>query len=186
MRTLPLCLLVLAGAAGLAHADDFGKRSRTVTTALESQLRKKAAQITKDDLAGVRELKLPHIHIPAFEDDDFAGLTGLKRLRFYSLFHKAGNDKEPVAISEKVFAKLSGLEELVITSDQLGLLPDNVFAGLTSLKVLELTNVTLPRLPKSMLELPKIEAVYYDGKGMSKDDYAKLKKALGDKLKARR
>src|SRR5271154_5484524 len=40
------------------------------------------------------------------------------------------------------------------------------FAGLTSLKVLELSNVTLPRLPRSMLNLPKIETVYYDGKGM--------------------
>ena len=92
----------------------------------------------------------------------------------------------PVAINGKVFAKLSSLEELIITSDQLGLLPDDVFAGLTSLKVLELSKVTLPRLPRSMLNLPKIEAVYYDGKGMSKDDYETLKKALGAKLKAAR
>jgi hypothetical protein len=186
MRTRLLSLLVLAGTAGLAHAGDFGDRSRTVTTALEARLKKKAADVTKEDLAGVTELNLPHVHIPKFEDGDFAGLTGLKKLHFYSLFHKKGTDKEPVAISGKVFAKLSGLEELVIESDQLGLLPDDVFAGLTGLKVLELSNVTLKRLPKSMLELPKIEAVYYDGKGLSKEDYDKLKKALGDKLKARR
>jgi len=187
MRTLLLCLLVLAGPAGLVHAGDFGDRSKTVTAALEAQLKKKAADVTAADLETVTELNLPHIHIPAFCDHDFAGLPKLKRLHFYSLFHRRGDrDKAPPAIGPKVFAKLSGLEELVIEDDQLGTLPDDVFAGLTGLKVLELSNVTLPKLPKSMLELPKIEAVYYDGKGMSKDDYEKLKKALGDKLKAKR
>jgi hypothetical protein len=34
-----------------------------------------------------------------------------------------------------------------------------------------------------MLTLPKVEAIYFDGKGMSPDDYATLKKTFGDKLK---
>jgi Leucine-rich repeat (LRR) protein len=186
MKTLLLSLLVFAGPANLIHADDFGDRSKTVTTALETHLKKKASEITAADLETVTELKLPHIHLPAFKDDDFAGLTKMRKLHFFSLFHKRGAPTDPVAISDKVFAKLSNLEELIITDDQLGSLPDDVFAGLTSLKVLELSNVTLPRLPRSMLNLPKIESVYYDGKGMNKDDYETLKKALGDKLKARR
>jgi hypothetical protein len=85
-----------------------------------------------------------------------------------------------------VFKDLSKLEELSITRDQLGRLPDDVFAGLTSLQVLDLSNATLNRLPGSLLTLPKIEAVYYDGRGMSKEDYAILKDRLGDKLKGNR
>ena len=37
-----------------------------------------------------------------------------------------------------------------------------------------------------MLTLPKFEAVYYEGRGMSKDDFATLKTVLGDKLKGNR
>lgn len=96
-------------------------------------------------------------------------------------------DATPPPFTGKVFAKVSGLEALIIADDQLGTqLPDDMFAGLTSLKVLELSKVVLPRLPRSMLTLPKLEAMYYDGKGMSADDYAALKKALGDKLKPQR
>jgi Leucine-rich repeat (LRR) protein len=185
MKTLLLSFLLIVCSASLVRADDFGTRSKTVTIALEAKLKKKAPEITAADLAAVTELKLPHIHLPAFLDDDFAGLTGMKKLHFYSLFHKSA-DKTPAAMSDKVFAKLSNLEELVIADDQLGTLPDGVFTGLTSLKVLEFSNVTLLRLPKSMLTLPKIEAVYYDGNGMDKDDYETLKKTLGDKLKPKR
>jgi Leucine-rich repeat (LRR) protein len=170
MRHSILFLSVVLFVGSLVAAGDFGDRSKTVTFALESKLKKKASEITTADLATVTELKLPHIHIPVFNDDDFAGLTKLKKLQFYSLFHKTGAQSDSVAISGKVFAKLSSLEELIISADQLGNLPDDVFAGLTSLKVLELSYVHLPRLPKSMLNLPKIEAVYYDGNGMNKDD----------------
>ena len=185
MRSILLSCLVIAVPANLIRADDFGDRSKTMTTALEKQLNKKASEITAADLATVTNLKLPHIHLPAFNDDDFAGLTKIKKLYFFSLFHKQ-NSANPVAFTNKVFSKLSNLEELIITDDQLGALPDDVFAGLTSLKTLELSNVTLVSLPKSMLTLPKIEVVYYDGKGMSKEDYETLKKALGDKLKEKR
>jgi Leucine-rich repeat (LRR) protein len=186
MRTLLLSLFLLACSFAPVRADDLGDRSKTVRTALERALNKKAADITAADLAGLKELELPHIHIPNFKENDFAGLTKLKKLHFYSLFHKQGKANEVVAFDKKVLAKLSGLEELIIEDDELGLLPDDAFAGLTSLKVLELTGSTLSRLPKSMLELPKIEAIYYDGEGMNKEDYATLKKALGDKLKPRR
>ncbi len=186
MKTLLLSLLLLASSVGLAHAQPAADRSKTVVAALEKQLNKKHAEITAADLATLTELELPHIHIKSFNDNDFAGMTKLKKLYFYSLFHNRGKAEDPIAISEKVFAKLSCLEELIIRGDQLGQLPDDVFAGLTSLKVLELTNVTLPRLPKSLLSLPKVETVYYDGRGMSKEDYAILKQKLGDKLKAKR
>jgi hypothetical protein len=190
MKTFSLPLLVFAVLTSLAHAGDVSNRSSTLINALEVCLKKKASEITAADLATVTDLKLPHIHIPAFKDDDFAGLTNLKRLHFYSLFHRVGPKKlnaSPPPIGSKVFAKLSSLEELILADDQLGTqLPDDVFAGLTSLKVLELSKVTLPKLPRSMLNLPNIEAVYYDGKGMSPDDYATLKKVLGDKLKPTR
>lgn len=185
MKTLLLVLVAIAGSAGLMHADDFGNRSKTVTTALETQLKKKTSEITAADLASVTELKLPHLHLTAFHDDDFAGLTNLKKLYFTSLFHRIRTrvDMLPPPFTSKVFANLSSLEELTITSDQLGSqLPDDVFAGLTSLKVLKLENVVLQRLPSSMLKLPKIEAIYYDGKGLKPEEYETLKKALGDKL----
>ena len=89
-------------------------------------------------------------------------------------------------LNGKVFKDLSRLEELRITQDQLGQLPDDVFAGLTSLKVLDLSYITLNRLPRSLLTLPRIESVYYQGRGMSKEDYATLKNRLGDKLKGDR
>jgi hypothetical protein len=188
MKTFLPPLLVLA-LASLVRADDFGTRSETVTRALETALNKKAADITAADLARVTDLKLPHLHLQAFTDNDFAGLTNLKRLHFYSLFHRVNKkiDASPPPFTGKVFAKLSSLEDLIIADDQLGTqLPDDVFTGLTSLKVLELSNVHLPRLPRSMLTLPMIETVYYNGKGMSPDDYEMLKKAYGDKLKPRR
>ena len=186
MKTLLLALFLIACSTGPVRAQDVGDRSKTVCVALETALQKKPAEITAADLANLTELKLPHVHIRSFNDNDFAGMTKLKKLHFFSLFHNRGRPNDPVAINAKVFAKLSALEELIITDDQLGQLPDDVFAGLTSLKVLELTNVTLPRLPKSMLTLPKIEVIYFDGQGMSKEDYATLKEKLGDKLKSRR
>src|SRR5437588_3390497 len=60
-------------------------RSKPVCVALERALKKKCAAITATDLATVTELKLPHIHIPSFKDNDFAGLTNLKKLHFFSL-----------------------------------------------------------------------------------------------------
>lgn len=186
MRTLLLSLVMLTCFTGYASAQDVGSRSKTVCAALETALKKKPADITATDLANLKELTLPHIHIPCFNENDFAGMTNLKKLHFRSLFHKKGAGTETAAISAKVFAKLSSLEELIITDDQLGRLPDDVFSGLKSLKVLDLSDVSLLRVPKSMLELPKIEVIYYDGDGLSKEDYAALQKALGDKLKSHR
>lgn len=186
MRTLLLSLVVVSCSTGLARAQAPGERSKTVTAALESAIKKKMADITADNLATLTELRLPHIHIPAFNDNDFDGLTKLKKLHFHSLFHKKAKPNEPVAITGRVFAKLSSLEELIITGDQLGQLPDDVFTGLTSLKTLDLSYVHMARLPKSMLTLPKIETVHYEGKGMTKEDYATLKEKLGDKLKGNR
>jgi Leucine rich repeat len=186
MKTLLLALFALACSASPARAEDFGDRTKTVTTALETQLKKKSADITAADLATVTELKLPHIHIPCFKEGDFAGLTKMKKLHFYSLFHKGDESDKVAAFNGKVFAKLPDLEELIITWDQLGNLPDDVFAGLKSLKVLEMTGVSMTRLPKSLLTLPKIETIYYNGNGLSKEDYEALKKEYGDKLKPKR
>ena len=186
MTRLLLSLSLIVCSVGMARGDDFGNRTKTVTTAIETQLKKKAPEITTADLATVTELKLPHIHLPFFNADDFAGLPKLKTLYFYSLFHKRGKADEVPAFTKNVFAKLPHLEELIIESDQLGNLPDDAFSGLKSLKVLEMNNVRFDRLPKSLLTLPKIEVIYYDGKGMSKDDYEALKKEYGDKLKPKR
>lgn len=156
-------------------------RSEPVLKALEKQLKKKAKDITADDLAKVTELELPHLHIKKFKDDDFDGLKNLKKLKFHSLLHNGGTPKDPVTISNEVFGGMDLLEELTI-EDELGLLPDEVFSGLRSLKVLNLSGSTLNRLPMTMLTLPSIEKVYYDGAGMTKEEYEKLKKTYGNKL----
>ena len=160
-------------------------RSEPVCVALENELKKKRADINAADLEKITALKLPHIHIRSFKDDDFAGLTNLKKLHFFSLLHNQGRPNDPIAINNEVFARLPNLEELIM-NEQLGLLPDEVFSGLESLKILDLTNTQLRRLPKSMLTLPKIEAVYFNGNGLSKEDFDTLKTTLGDKLKAKR
>ncbi|MFO0965204.1 MAG: hypothetical protein U0793_06420 [Gemmataceae bacterium] len=185
MKTLLLSAVLSPFAVAQAPMPSVADRSKPVSVALEQALTKRAFDITAADLEKVTELKLPHIHIPSFKDNDFAGLTRLRKLHFYSLLHNRGRPEDPIAIGNKVFVPLSNLEELVI-NEQLGRLPDGVFSGLTSLKVLDLTNSTLPRLPASLLTLPSIETVYFDGRGMSKEDYETLKKTLGTKLKSRR
>ena len=186
MKTLFLSLLLLTCSTGLLQAQVAGDRSKTVTVALESTLKKKFADLTAADLDTVTALNLPHIHLPSFKANDFAGLTKLKKLHFFSLFHKSGKPNEPAAFDGIVFAKLSSLEELVI-EDELGRLPDDAFAGLTGLKILDLGSSSLLRLPKSLLTLPKIEAVYLrENSGLSKEDYALLKEKLGTKLKPTR
>jgi Leucine-rich repeat (LRR) protein len=178
---------VLACSAGSVRALDPSERSKTVTTALEKTFDKKSDNITATDLAGITELELPHIHIKSFKDGDFAGMTKLKKLYFYSLFHKNEKKKDEVAAFTKgVFAKIPQLEELIIEDDELGTLPDDVFESLKSLKVLELSNTTFTKLPKSLLELPKIEAIYYGGEDTSEEHYEALKKKYGDKLKPKR
>jgi Leucine rich repeat len=188
METLLLFTTLLTPFTGPAPDPHVADRSEPIREALEKQLNKKAVEITFDDLAKVTELRLPHIHpqAKAFKDADFAGLTNLKTLHMYSLFHNKGGPEATIAISGKVFKDLSKLEELRITQDQLGQLPDDVFAGLTSLGVLDLSYITLNRLPSSLLTLPKIETVYYEGRGMSQEDFATLKNNLGDKLKGNR
>ncbi len=185
MRAFLLSLLVVPVSLGQLLADNKPiERSAPVTVALEKALKKKYADMTPTELETVKELRLPHIHIKSFKDGDFAGLPNLKKLWFASLLHNGGKPTDPIAIGDKVFAHLSGLEELIMM-EQLGLLPDDVFAGLESLKVLDLTYASLNRLPKSMLAMPKIEAVYFNGRGMDPADYETLKKQLGDKLKAK-
>lgn len=185
MKTLLLAAVFVPVSFGSLAAQGVSGRSEPVRVALEAKLNKHSFDITAADLEKVNDLKLPHIHIPSFKDDDFAGLTQMKKLHFFSLLHNRGRPNDPIAIGGKVFLPLGNLEELIMT-EQLGQLPDDVFAGLTSLKVLDLSNATLNRLPKSLLALPKIEVVYYDGRGMNKEDYETLKSKLGDKLKAKR
>ena len=186
MKTLLLTAFVAASLVALAHGEDPGVRTNTVTVGIEKQLKKKYADITAADLKEMTELSLPHIHLPSFGENDFAGMPKLKKLTFFSLFHKNNKGESTPAFDGKVFAKLSALEELVIYADQLGNLPDDAFAGLTSLKILELRKVTMNRLPKSLLTLPKIEAFYYDGAGLPPEEFAQLKEKLGDKLKPTR
>lgn len=187
MQTLLVFAALFATPLPQVQQPNVADRSEPVRDALEKQLNKKADEITLADLEKVTELNLPHIHpkARALKDDDFAGLTNLKKLTMWSLFHSS-RPGSPVALSGKVFKDLSKLEELRITADQLGQLPDDVFAGLTSLKVLDLSFITLNRIPSSLLTLPKIEIVHYEGKGMTKEDFEALKTKLGDKLKGNR
>jgi hypothetical protein len=188
MRSIVLSAVMFT--AGIAQAQEarVQDRSEPIRVGLEKKLNKKAADVTLADLEKVIELQLPHIHPKArcFKDDDFVGLTNLKKLHMYSLFHNRNQKGAPVALTANVFKPLAKLEELTIKDDQLGQLPDDVFAFLTSLKVLDLSHAMLYRLPDSLLSLPQIETVYYEGGGLSKEDFATLKNALGAKLKGNR
>ena len=180
MTLILLAALLVPLPPGQPPVANVRDRSEPVCVALESVLNKKRTEITAADLERVTELKLPHIHIKSFKDHDFAGMTNLKKLHFFSLLHNEGRPIDPIAINGKVFAGLSSLEELIMR-EELGLLPDDVFSGLTSLRILDLTDGSLSRLPKSLLTLPRIETVYFDGDGMSQEDFNTLKNALGSK-----
>jgi hypothetical protein len=183
----PLLLAVFLTPLALAQ-DPFPNvrdRSDPVRAGLVDALGKNAGDITSADLVKITNLKLPHIHLQSFKDQDFIGLTNLKKLHFFSLLHNRGRTTDPIAIGPKVFLPLANLEELIL-QEQLGLLPDDVFAGLTNLRILDMTSATLNRLPKSLLTLPKIEMVYFTGHGMPAADYATLKEKLGPKLQQRR
>ncbi len=52
--------------------------------------------------------------------------------------------------------------------------------------VLDLSNITLNRLPSSLLTLPRNETVHCEGRGISQEDFATLNNKLGDKLKRNR
>jgi hypothetical protein len=185
MNSILVAAMFLPLTAGQPATPSVRDRSEPVAVALEGVLKKSRGDITSADLEKVTDLKLPHIHIKWFKDGDFAGLTNLKRLHFFSLLHNQGRPQDPIAINGKVFAKLDKLETLIMT-EQLGQLPDDVFTGLKSLKTLDLSRGSLNRLPKSMLTLPSIETVIFDGRGMSKEDYEILKSTLGDKLRAKK
>ncbi|HZZ79279.1 MAG TPA: hypothetical protein VFE62_12225 [Gemmataceae bacterium] len=184
MNSILIASMFLPLAAGQPAPAGVRDRSEPVCVALEGVLKKNRNDITTADLETVTELKLPHIHIKSFKDHDFAGLKNLKSLHFFSLLHNQGRPQDPIAINGKVFANLTNLETLIMT-EQLGQLPDDVFTGLKSLKTLDLSRGSLNRLPTSMLTLPAIETVYFDGRGMSKDDFERLKNNFGPKLKPR-
>ena len=179
-------LLTLIGAISLANVAvaDVCQRSGAVKNALVNKLQKNCDTINEADLLSISDLTLLHIHLRNFLEDDFVGLTNLRKLRFFSLFHKSGGETETKAFTAKVFKPLVQLEELSITSDNLGELDDDVFIELGSLRLLRLSGITLGRLPLSLLVMPKIESVIYTGDGLTDLEIKVLKHALGDKLKA--
>jgi len=143
MKTVVLLAVLAPCTFTQAPVAKVRDRSEPVCVALEGVLNKNRADINAADLEKVTELKLPHIHIKSFKDDDFAGLTKLKKLHFFSLLHDPGRPNDPIAINNEVFARLPQLEELIM-NEQLGLLPDEVFSGLESLKIRRFLTCRVP------------------------------------------
>jgi len=156
-------------------------RSRTLQQALSRHLGKPYPEIRSDELLSINKLLLPHIHIANFQDNDFEGLTNLESLEFFSLFHKF-DESDGIAFQRNVFSPLANLKELII-DDELGTLPDDVFASLNSLRVLNLKFSEFTKLPQSIFELPQLEALHCLNASMPNEDLEKLKAVYGDRVK---
>ena len=105
--------------------------------------------ITPTDLAGITGLFFDY-STPSggrvrndLKSGDFAGLTGLKRLRL--------NTHQLTTLPADIFSGLSVLTELRLDNNQLSSLPSGGFSGLTSLATLNLSSNPLPAsLPASL------------------------------------
>lgn len=169
-----------AGIFKIAIADGTCGRAKAVHSALSDLNRIKCDATVEGDLLSVTELELNHHHLANFHENDFAGLTNLKKLAFYSLFHKPYIHPEVKPFESYVFAPLNNLEVLEM-DEELGELNDNVFDRLENLKVLRLESSHLLNLPQSLLELPKIEAIHATSFNFEHNaDFDKLKSTYGD------
>ena len=120
--------------------------------------------ITPTDLAGIDRLTFIYVDDGAalnivnhggLSNGDFAGLTGLTRLRLG--FNRL------TTLPADIFSGLSALTTLELNNNQLSTLPTGIFAGLTSLTTLNLSGNSLPTslpaslfadVPRSAITLP--------------------------------
>ena len=87
---------------------------------------------------------MPGGGITALQPGDFAGLTGLRFLRF--------NRNSLTTLPADIFAGLSALEELNLFSNTLNALPPGVFAGLTSVQSLFINMNAFTSLPVGIFD----------------------------------
>ena len=162
-------------------AESVCDRSPTVFRALEILKSKKCDTISEADLLTVESLELEHIHLPAFKDTDFVGLTELKKLEFYSLFHTL-----PGPFKGKTFKPLQNLQELII-GEEISVLDDDAFAEIGGLKVFDILDSYFETIPQSLLEFPSLEVFYCTSNSFERDeDYEKVKAVYGDRVKESR
>ncbi len=105
--------------------------------------------IIPTDLAGITRLNFNYVSLSGgrvrndLKSGDFAGLTGLTRLRL--------DTHQLTTLPADIFSGLSALTKLRLDDNQLSTLPSGIFAGLTSLTTLDLSSNPLPAsLPASL------------------------------------
>ena len=105
--------------------------------------------IIPTDLAGITRLNFNYVSLSGgrvrndLKSGDFAGLTGLTRLRL--------DTHQLTTLPADIFSWLSALTKLRLDDNQLSTLPSGIFAGLTSLTTLDLSSNPLPAsLPASL------------------------------------
>ena len=125
---------------------------------LEVSGKTNCADITPTDLAGIDRLTFFYIDTGqsllnivgdgGLSNGDFAGLTGLTRLKL--------DFNRLTTLPADIFSGLSALTLLRLDDNQLSSLPTGIFAGLTSLTTLNLSGNSLPAsLPASLFaDLP--------------------------------
>lgn len=167
-----------------AEANEICKISEPILRSVESQLGAACEVLEPYQLAQITNLKLTHIHIPGFLESDFYDLANLKSLTFQSLFHKPYLNKDVKAMTRAAFSPLSNIESLYV-DDDLGTLDDDVFAELTSLKILKLRGLTklFEVMPKSLLGLSNLQEFYIRSKDFTAEELDQLKLTYGSVLK---
>lgn len=120
-------------------------------------------EVTAEHLAGVAELSLAGAEIMTLQKGDFSGLTSLKSLNLH------GNSlglQDP--LPEELFRGLGSLRVLILSRNNLGTLPEGIFGGLSALLSLNLSGSALTELPRNIFNgLDSLEELHLQGNRMS-------------------
>ncbi len=144
-----LCVVIsifLTGIAQDAKAQGICSRTFAVQQAILSILPPffNCSTVTDDWLAAITELNIDDEGVVILRDNDFAGMSGLKKLdvNFTSL----------TDLPEGIFSGLTSLERLRMIENSFSTLPADLFDGLSSLKFLILVDNGLDFLPADLFD----------------------------------
>ena len=119
--------------------------------------------VTAEHLAGVQQLSLAGADIITLQKGDFSGLSSLNWLNLHENFLGL---QDP--LPEELFRGLGSLRVLNLSRNSLGTLPEGIFGGLSALQILNLSGSALTELPRNIFNgLDSLEELYLQGNRMN-------------------